>query len=142
MTQLTQTRLAGGLVVAALLGCAACSHAPKADAADSSIAAYLADPKLQFRVFAEGLGAARQLAVANNGDVFVNNGKGTVLWDADHDGVSRAGAQALFARASGLNHGLAFDREQRFLYASSDTTVYRFAYAKGAHAARAGAELV
>lgn len=128
--------------IAVLLGCVACSREPTASAADGSMPVYLADPKLQFRVFAEGLGAARQMAVASNGDLFVNNGKVTVLWDADHDGVSRAHEQAVFARASGLNHGLAFDREQRFLYASSDTTVYRFAYKKGAHAASSAAEVV
>jgi glucose/arabinose dehydrogenase len=126
------------LIGALLVVLCACSGTSADDAAD----AYLADPRLSFRVFASGLGAARQLAIADNGDVFVNHGKVSVLWDADHDGASGAAERALFAEAPNLNHGLAFDRGQRYLYASSDTTVYRFAYTKGQRAARGAAQVV
>jgi glucose/arabinose dehydrogenase len=110
--------------------------------ADAAYDAYLADPKLTWHVFAAHLDAARQMAFASNGDLFVNNGKFTVLWDANRDGVSRDGERATFGEASGLNHGRAFDHGEKFLYASSDTTVFRFAYTPGAHAASGSAQVV
>jgi glucose/arabinose dehydrogenase len=122
--------------------CCACSGGSLVGAADGSVDAYLADPKLKVTVYAEQLAAARQLAFAANGDLFVNNGKVTVLWDADHDGVSRDNERAVFGEASHLNHGLSFDRDQHYLYASSDSAVYRFAYSKGQRAARGAAQLV
>jgi len=104
--------------------------------------AYVSDPKLCVYVYAQNLGAARQLAFAPNGDLFVNNSALTVLWDVDHDGTSGANERATFASASGLNHGLAFSRDQKFVYASSETTVYRWSYASGQRAAAAAAEVV
>jgi glucose/arabinose dehydrogenase len=106
------------------------------------LAAYLSDPKLCLQVFAKNLESARQLAFASNGDLFVNNGHVTVLWDADHDGASDANERALFADAAGLNHGLAFSRDEKFLYASSDRSVFRWAYAPGQRAAKRPAEVV
>ena len=129
-------------LVLGLLGLCACRGASVAEATPANLDAYLADPKLTFSTFATGLGAARQMAFAANGDLFVNHGKVSVLWDADHDGVSRDDERAVFGEARALNHGLAFDRAQRYLYASSDSSVYRFAYAPGLHKARAPAELV
>ena len=135
-------RVANTLLAAVTLGLSVtgCSRSP-AEAADV-LDPYLADPKLVLTTWASGLGAARQLAIASNGDVFVNHGKVSVLWDADHDGLSREDERAVFAEAPALNHGLAFDRAERFVYASSDSTVYRFAYQKGLHKARAAAEVV
>lgn len=118
----------------------ACSGLPAE--ASSALDPYLADPKLTLTTWARDLGAARQLAIASNGDVFVNHGKISVLWDADGDGVSGPQERALFAQAPSLNHGLAFDRAQRFLYASSDSTVYRFAYRKGQRTAAGAGEVV
>src|ERR1700753_1494136 len=72
---------------------------------------YVADPKLCVYVFAKNLAAARQFAFASNGDLFVNNGKVSVLWDANHDGASGDDERGVFAKAPGLNHGLAFIRD-------------------------------
>ena len=104
--------------------------------------AYLADPKLCAYVFAEGLGSARQLAFAPNGDLFVNNGDITVLWDDNGDGSSGDKERRVFAEAPGLNHGIAFSPDNRFVYASSGTTVYRFAYASGQRSAAGSREVV
>jgi glucose/arabinose dehydrogenase len=103
---------------------------------------FVSDPKLCVYVFAQDVGPARQLAFAPNGDLFVNNGKLTALWDADGDGASSASERAQFASASGLNHGLAFSRDEKFVYASSDTTVFRWAYGMGQRAAAGPAEVV
>ncbi len=105
-------------------------------------AAYVSDARLCVYVFAQGLGSPRQMAFAPNGDLFVNNGSVTVLWDANHDGTSDNSERASFASASGLRHGLAFSRDGKFVYASSQTTVYRWAYTSGSHAASGSAEVV
>lgn len=104
--------------------------------------AYVADPKLCVYVFAEGLGAARQLAFARNGDLFVNNGEVTVLWDADGDGYSGPDERKRFAQAPGLNHGLSFSPDGKQLYASSDSTVYRWMHARGQRSASGPAQAV
>jgi glucose/arabinose dehydrogenase len=106
------------------------------------LAAYLSDRRLCVQVFAKNLAAARQLAFASNGDLFVNNGHVTVLWDENRDGASDANERALFADAPGLNHGLAFSRDEKFLYASSDRSVFRWAYAPGQRSAKGAAEVV
>jgi glucose/arabinose dehydrogenase len=93
-------------------------------------------------VFAKNLAAARQLAFASNGDLFVNNGAVTVLWDANHDATSADDERARFASAPGLNHGLVFSRDEKFLYASSDRDVYRWPYRAGLRAAERPAEVV
>jgi len=100
------------------------------------------DPNLCVYEFASGLGAPRQMAFAPNGDLFVNNGKVTVLFDSNGDGASSTSERATFGTAPNLNHGIAFSRDGRFLYASSPTTVYRWAYTAGARAAVADAEVV
>jgi glucose/arabinose dehydrogenase len=101
--------------------------------------AYVADPKLCAYVFAEDLGSARQLAFAPNGDLFVNNQRVTVLWDEDGDGYSSASERAVFGEAQGLNHGIAFSPDNKFVYVSSGTTVYRYAYKSGQRATEDGA---
>lgn len=53
----------------------------------------------------------------------------SVLWDADGDGTSSATERAVIAQAMGLNHGIAICNA--YLFASSDTTVYRWAYKAG-----------
>ena len=109
----------------------------------TKLESYVADPKLCVYVFAQDVAGARQLAFAPNGDLFVsNNEKLTVLWDADHNGASDANERALFAQASGLNHGVVFDRNSKFVYASSGTTVYRWTYASGRRTAEGAAEVV
>lgn len=104
---------------------------------------YTADPKLCVYVFAEDMGAARQLAFAPNGDLFVNNGgQVSVLWDEDADGYSSASERSVFGSASRLNHGVVFSRDAKFLYASSDVSVYRWAYTEGAREASGSAQVV
>jgi glucose/arabinose dehydrogenase len=93
-------------------------------------------------VFATDAGGVRQMAFAPNGDLFVNNGSVTVLFDGDGDGVSSESERSRFATASGLNHGLAFSRDTAFVYASSSTTVYRWPYASGARSAGGSAQVV
>jgi glucose/arabinose dehydrogenase len=109
---------------------------------DDSYPAYVSDPRLCVSVFASDLGAPRQMAFAPNGDLFVNNGALTVLWDADGDGRSDPEERTTFASADGLQHGVAFDREQRFVYASSERNVYRWPYRAGMRRAEGDPEVV
>jgi len=108
--------------------------------------AWLSDPKMCLTVFASGLGAARQMAFAPNGDLFVAIGGGAgqivALYDGDKDGASGASERSTFASAPDLNHGLTFSNDGRYLYASSPTTIYRWAYAPGDRAATGAAEVV
>jgi glucose/arabinose dehydrogenase len=107
------------------------------------LTAYVADPKLCVYVFAQDLGAPRGMAFASNGDLFVsNNGKLTVLWDANADGASASNERMVFGNASGLNHGVVFSRDEAFIYASSQSSVYRWPYTKGQHTASGAATLV
>jgi glucose/arabinose dehydrogenase len=103
---------------------------------------WVADPKMCVQQFADGLGAARQMAFSPSGDLFVNNGAVTVLWDGDGDGVASATERSTFATAPSLNHGVAFSRDGAYLYASSSTTVYRWPYASGQRVASGAAEVV
>jgi glucose/arabinose dehydrogenase len=82
------------------------------------------------------------MAFAPNGDLFVNNGNVTVLFDDDGNGTIGDNERKTFATAPGLNHGLAFSRDGAFLYASSTTTVYRWPYTSGARTTSAAAETV
>ena len=105
--------------------------------------AWVADPNMCVFVYASNLGRPRQLAFAPNGDLFVSNsGKVTVVWDDDKNGTSDANERAVFSPEAGLNHGLAFSRDHDFLYASSDTTVYRWAYERGARVTAVPPEIV
>jgi glucose/arabinose dehydrogenase len=104
--------------------------------------AWVSDPGLCVSEFAADAGGVRQMAFAPNGDLFVNNGSVTVLFDGDGDGVSSDSERSRFATAPGLNHGLAFSRDNAFVYASSSTTVYRWPYAPGARKADGAAQVV
>lgn len=121
----------------------ASSSAPPADTCGgTSYSAYLSDPRMCLGVFASDLGAPRQMAFASNGDLFVNNGELSILWDADHDGRSDSSERATFASESGLGHGVALDRAQAFVYASSSSAVYRWAYQPGLRQAEHASEQV
>jgi glucose/arabinose dehydrogenase len=86
-------------------------------------------------IWASDLGTPRGITTAANGDVLVverAGGQVTVLFDDDGDGVSGSSERAPLAEAPGLNHGVAI--HGGFLYASSASAVYRWAYAAGARA--------
>lgn len=108
----------------------------------TAYSAYVSDPKLCVTVFSTGLKTPRQFAFAHNGDLFVNEGAVTVLWDANGDGKSDANERASFAKQGDLFHGLAFDRDERFVYAASTTDVYRWTYKSGQRQAQGAAEHV
>jgi glucose/arabinose dehydrogenase len=93
--------------------------------------AFVSDPKLCVYVFASNVSGARGIAFAPNGDLFVNNGDVIALWDENHDGTSDSNERSTFGSAPGLNHGIVFSPDGKFLYASSPTTVYRWPYASG-----------
>jgi glucose/arabinose dehydrogenase len=104
---------------------------------------WTADPKLCVVQFASGVGRARQMAFAPNEDLFVGTTDAVVaLYDADGDGVSSASERFTFATQSGLNHGVAFSPDSQWIYASSDTTVYRWRYGGGRAPATDPAEVV
>jgi glucose/arabinose dehydrogenase len=94
--------------------------------------AFVSDPKLCVTLYAENLANARQMAFAPNGDLFVSaGGRVMVLWDADKNGTSDGNERSTFATNSGLNHGLAFSRDAKFVYASTASTVFRWSYTNG-----------
>lgn len=109
--------------------------------ATALLTAWTADPHYCLIRFADGVAGARQLVFAPNGDLFVGGGgQVVVLFDTNHNGVSDPGERAVFAPIPGGNHGVALTATH--LYASSDTTVYRFAYAAGQRAAAGAPEVV
>jgi glucose/arabinose dehydrogenase len=103
---------------------------------------FVSDPKLCVYAFASNVNRARQMAFAPNGDLFVSAGSIVVLWDTDKNGTSAADERATFGTASGLNHGLAFSPDGKFLYVSSATTIYRWAYTSGQRMAAGAAQVV
>jgi glucose/arabinose dehydrogenase len=75
------------------------------------------------------LGEPRGVTVDGKGTVLVveqDEQRVLALWDEDGDGISSSGERAVIATAPGLNHGIALNGG--YLYASSATTVYRWAY--------------
>ncbi len=104
--------------------------------------AWLADPTLCLVEYASNVAAAggaatpRGMAFAPNGDLFVvSSGRVIVLYDNNGDGISDPSERAVFGTMEGLNHGIAFSPDKRFLYVSNATTVYRWTYAAGQRAA-------
>ena len=94
--------------------------------------------------FASGVPSARQIAFAPNGDLFVasgnDNGRITVLFDADGDGTSGADERSTFATLAGGNHSVVLTATH--VYASSPTIVVRWAYASGQRTATGTPETV
>jgi glucose/arabinose dehydrogenase len=104
--------------------------------------AYLADPKLCLALYAQDLAGARQLAFAPNGDLFVSaGGQLKVLHDTNGDLTIDDGEAETFTTAAG-NHAVVFAPDGRYVYASSDSAVYRWAYASGDRKASGAAEVV
>src|SRR5262245_17211325 len=146
-TTTTPAAIAGLLAVSS--GLAACSNSagpPPPDSCSSVpvaavMSAWTADPHYCMIQFATNLSAARQLAVAPNGDILVaTSGSVIALFDGNGDGVSDAGERSTFATAPSLNHGLAITATH--LYASSTTTVYRWPYTSGDRVASGPMETV
>lgn len=133
--------LASATAAAALSACGG-ESTPPPPAPGQPGEAWVSDPGYHVTVFAGSLGHARQMAFAANGDLFINNGDVTVVFDDDHSGASSDAERATFATAPGLNHGLALSPDGGFVYASSSTTVYRWRYTAGARRAAGSAEVV
>jgi glucose/arabinose dehydrogenase len=144
--QLPRARVPGpllGIVVAASLSaCGDNAPRPTTCVEGTAIDAWVQDDGYCVYVFAGDLGAPRQMAFAPNGDLFVNNGSVTVLFDEDGNGSSAKAERATFATAPSLNHGITFSRDAGYLYASSSTTVYRWRYTPGLRQAMAEPEVV
>ncbi|MBD2699728.1 PQQ-dependent sugar dehydrogenase [Spirosoma sp. BT702] len=82
-------------------------------------------------VFADNLGKARHVAVSNTGTVFVkleklNDGKGIVAL-SDNNGDGQSDQTVTFGNYGGTGMGIA----NGYLYASSDTSVYRYKLTNG-----------
>ena len=108
---------------------------------------WLADPRLCLTVFASDLPVARQLAFAPNGDLFVKAaGKVIALFDQNKDGVAGDTERAAFASSvegrAEINHGLAFSPDGSWVYASNDSTIFRWPYKLGDHVSAGPVEIV
>jgi len=81
--------------------------------------------------WASGIERPRHIESVSNGDIIVlENGKNQVIvmW-SNKNGTSGANERATLARAPGLNHGLTI--YNNYLYASSETTLFRWKYTEG-----------
>lgn len=110
-------------VLAFVSACLACSSPAKKEPKTAKLTL---EPGFSATVIADSLGAARHIAVSQQGDVYVklNNlkdGKGIYcLSDTDRDGT--IDKTVAFGDYTGT--GILVD--QKYLYASSNTTVYRY----------------
>ena len=105
------------------------------------ITAWTADSHFCLIRYATGVSQARQLAFAPNGDLFVGgNGRITVLYDTNGNGVSETSERSTFAMVSGGNHSVAFTSTH--VYASSASTVYRWTYTPGQRTSTGSPETV
>ncbi len=78
--------------------------------------------------WASDLSNPRGIVVDTSGDVIViDDGRIVLLHDDDGNGVSDDDERVLLRSQQGLNHGIAL--HGGYLYASTATTVYRWAYA-------------
>ena len=110
--------------------------------ASSVVEAWTADPHFCLIRYATGVARARQIAFAPNGDLFVATAAGqvVVLFDSNGDGISGTNERSTFTSVAGGNHGLAVTPTH--VYASSATTVYRWAYTAGQRVSMGSAETV
>lgn len=102
-------------------------------------AAWIADPSLCLVLWANNLPGARGFAFAPNGDLFVVSKSRGIVVLRDKNGAGIANESTVFS-PSGGNHGIAFHGD--YLYVSSDTTVWRFAYASGLRMASGPSQIV
>jgi len=113
----------GALAVAP--SCTVSNLLPKSDVSDANYCPF---------IWSTTLNQPRGLALAKNNDVLVveaGYGQVTALWDANNDGKSDSTERAVVAKQSGLNHGVAISTSGNYLYASSETDVYRWKYTAG-----------
>ncbi len=108
---------------------------------------WFVDPSMCLVQFASGLTRPRGLAIAPNGDVFVNDyGRITVLHDDNGDGSIATGERDVFGTVvpepGSTPHGIAFSPDGAWLYASTSATVYRWTYSSGLHLAPGTPEVV
>jgi glucose/arabinose dehydrogenase len=113
--------------------------------ASALVDAWTADPHFCMIRFASGVNRARAIVFTPTGDLLVaGNDRVTVLWDGDGDGVSDASERSTFAMVphdtNNNNHGVALTGTH--LYASSETTVYRWTYTCGQRTATGPFEIV
>jgi glucose/arabinose dehydrogenase len=103
---------------------------------------WLKDSHYCLQLYASGLSQARQMAFAPNGDLFLKAGISVfVLSDTDKDGVISPSEISQFATpTTGTTHGVAISNG--YVYASSDTTVVRYAYNDGDKVASGAEEVV
>jgi glucose/arabinose dehydrogenase len=108
----------------------------------SLVTAWTADSHFCLIRYATSVAAARQVAVAPNGDLFVATAGGQiiVLYDTNGNGVSDPGERSTFTSVTGGNHGLAVTATH--VYASSESTVYRWTYTPGQRTAMGAAETI
>lgn len=119
------------------------SGPPRDTCKGNPYAAWVSDPRLCVHIFASGLGRVRQMFFAPNEDLFVTGaGKIDVLFDGNRDGMSDAQERETFASYPGLNHGLALSPDNQWVYASTQSSVVRFAYATGSRKASGTPEVV
>jgi glucose/arabinose dehydrogenase len=115
-----------------------CANVPEA----AVVSAWTADPHFCLIRFATAVNRARQIAFAPNGDLFVATAGGQVivLYDTDGNGVSDPDERSTFTSVTGGNHGVAVTPTH--VYASSASTVYRWAYANGQRTSMGAPETV
>jgi glucose/arabinose dehydrogenase len=91
-------------------------------------------------VVADGLGPARQLTIAPNGDVYVaiDGAGGGIVALRDNDGDGRLEQQARFGDGGGTGVRMHDD----YLYYAPDTMILRYRLGRGDLAPRAGPEVV
>jgi glucose/arabinose dehydrogenase len=84
-------------------------------------------------IWASGLSRPRGLQKAANNDVLViERGRGiSILWDDNGNGVSDPTERALLVGLTSLNHGIVIDPVNEYLYASSNTDVFRWKWRSG-----------
>jgi glucose/arabinose dehydrogenase len=132
---------AGGSGTAGVGGASTMANTCASVPASAVMTAWTADNHFCLIRYATGLPQARQLAFAPNGDLFVGgNGSITVLYDTDGNGISEASERSTFAMVTGGNHSVAVTATH--VYASSDTTVFRWKYTSGQRTSTDSPEIV
>ena len=108
-------------------GASTCHYPPGSEVMNATV-----PPGFCAWVWADALGSPRGATINGAGDLLVVDSSQdavVLLYDDDGDGVSGATERVELANVSGINHGVAISGG--FLYASSETTIYRWSYSGG-----------